>query len=163
MDSDQKIAKGFSFSVPPTDLLILMTLSFVGYQDGNLSFQVISPLEYLYLFDNCIEACVYRIYVDLPDAENRLKILKIFLTPENLETGFEFDKLAKETEGYSGSDLKVWSFGVSFTSSSMIQHSSSDSFSFLTLQNLCIAAAYRPVQELLQEENKVRTCINPHS
>jgi hypothetical protein len=126
MDSDQKIAKGFSFSVPPTDLLILMTLSFVGYQDGNLSFQVISPLEYLYLFDNCIEACVYRIYVDLPDAENRLKILKIFLTPENLETGFEFDKLAKETEGYSGSDLK----------------------------NLCIAAAYRPVQELLQEENK---------
>ncbi|CAD5323565.1 unnamed protein product [Arabidopsis thaliana] len=67
---------------------------------------------------------------DLDDAvihaENRLKILKIFLTPENLETGFEFDKLAKETEGYSGSDLK----------------------------NLCIAAAYRPVQELLQEENK---------
>lgn len=64
--------------------------------------------------------------MDLPDADNRLKILKIFLTPENLETGFEFEKLAKETEGYSGSDLK----------------------------NLCIAAAYRPVQELLQEENK---------
>lgn len=56
-----------------------------------------------------------------------MKILKIFLTPENLESGFEFDKLAKETEGYSGSDLK----------------------------NLCIAAAYRPVQELLQEEQKV--------
>lgn len=46
--------------------------------------------------------------MDLPDADNRLKILKIFLTPENLETGFEFEKLAKETEGYSGSDLKVW-------------------------------------------------------
>jgi SpoVK/Ycf46/Vps4 family AAA+-type ATPase len=67
-----------------------------------------------------------RIYVDLPDAENRLKILKIFLTPENLESDFQFEKLAKETEGYSGSDLK----------------------------NLCIAAAYRPVQELLQEEQK---------
>ncbi|CAH2064062.1 unnamed protein product [Thlaspi arvense] len=40
---------------------------------------------------------------------------------------YQFDKLAKETEGYSGNDLK----------------------------NLCIAAAYRPVQELLQEENKV--------
>jgi SpoVK/Ycf46/Vps4 family AAA+-type ATPase len=106
------------------------------------------------LDDAVIRRLPRRIYVDLPDAENRLKILKIFLTPENLETGFEFDKLAKETEGYSGSDLKVWSFGVSFTSSSMIQHSSSDSFSFLTLQNLCIAAAYRPVQELLQEENK---------
>lgn len=36
-----------------------------------------------------------------------MKILKIFLTPENLETGFEFEKLSKETEGYSGSDLKV--------------------------------------------------------
>lgn len=55
-----------------------------------------------------------RIYVDLPDAENRLKILKIFLTPENLEPGFQFEKLAKETEGYSGSDLKV---GIRFPTS----------------------------------------------
>ncbi|KAH0904158.1 hypothetical protein HID58_043661 [Brassica napus] len=78
------------------------------------------------LDDAVIRRLPRRIYVDLPDADNRLKILKIFLTPENLETGFEFEKLAKETEGYSGSDLK----------------------------NLCIAAAYRPVQELLQEENK---------
>ncbi|CAH2053281.1 unnamed protein product [Thlaspi arvense] len=78
------------------------------------------------LDDAVIRRLPRRIYVDLPDADNRLKILKIFLTPENLETGFQFDKLAKETEGYSGSDLK----------------------------NLCIAAAYRPVQELLQEENK---------
>uniref|UniRef100_A0A1J3K6P8 Protein MSP1 n=1 Tax=Noccaea caerulescens TaxID=107243 RepID=A0A1J3K6P8_NOCCA len=79
------------------------------------------------LDDAVIRRLPRRIYVDLPDAENRLKILKIFLTQENLETGFQFDKLAKETEGYSGSDLK----------------------------NLCIAAAYRPVQELLQEETKV--------
>ncbi|EOA38842.1 hypothetical protein CARUB_v10011191mg [Capsella rubella] len=78
------------------------------------------------LDDAVIRRLPRRIYVDLPDAENRLKILKIFLTPENLESGFQFDKLAKETEGYSGSDLK----------------------------NLCIAAAYRPVQELLQEEQK---------
>ncbi|KAG7600046.1 AAA+ ATPase domain [Arabidopsis suecica] len=78
------------------------------------------------LDDAVIRRLPRRIYVDLPDAKNRLKILKIFLTPENLESGFQFDKLAKETEGYSGSDLK----------------------------NLCIAAAYRPVQELLQEEQK---------
>ncbi|XP_010479461.1 PREDICTED: uncharacterized protein LOC104758324 isoform X2 [Camelina sativa] len=78
------------------------------------------------LDDAVIRRLPRRIYVDLPDAENRSKILKIFLTPENLESGFQFDKLAKETEGYSGSDLK----------------------------NLCIAAAYRPVQELLQEEQK---------
>ncbi|CAN7029257.1 hypothetical protein BRARA_H00258 [Brassica rapa] len=92
------------------------------------------------LDDAVIRRLPRRIYVDLPDAENRLKILKIFLTPENLESGFEFDKLAKETEGYSGSDLK----------------------------NLCIAAAYRPVQEVLQEEQKgegadASPCLRPLS
>ncbi|KAF3607614.1 hypothetical protein DY000_02049804 [Brassica cretica] len=40
-----------------------------------------------------------RIYVDLPDEENQLKILNIILNQENIETGFEFEKLAKETEG----------------------------------------------------------------
>ncbi|KAJ8747826.1 hypothetical protein K2173_012416 [Erythroxylum novogranatense] len=66
------------------------------------------------------------IYVDLPDAENRMKILRIILGHENLEPDFDFRKLAIATDGYSGSDLK----------------------------NLCIAAAYRPVQELLEEEMK---------
>lgn len=75
---------------------------------------------------------MYRIYVDLPDAENRLKILKIFLTPENLETGFEFEKLAKETEGYSGSDLKVWSFtSFEYDDATLENYSSSNSFWFL--------------------------------
>ncbi|XP_057963442.1 uncharacterized protein LOC131154585 isoform X2 [Malania oleifera] len=78
------------------------------------------------LDDAVIRRLPRRIYVDLPDAENRMKILRIFLAQENLESGFEFDKLANATEGYSGSDLK----------------------------NLCIAAAYRPVQELLEEEKK---------
>ena len=48
-----------------------------------------------------------RIYVDLPDAANRLKILKIFLAQENVVPDFQFDELANATEGYSGSDLKV--------------------------------------------------------
>ncbi|PON60932.1 Spastin [Parasponia andersonii] len=78
------------------------------------------------LDDAVIRRLPRRIYVDLPDAQNRLKILRIFLAQENLEPDFEFDKLACATEGYSGSDLK----------------------------NLCIAAAYRPVQELLVEEKK---------
>lgn len=92
--------------------------------------------------------------MDLPDAENRLKILKIFLTQENLETGFQFDKLAKETEGYSGSDLKVFVIQilVSVELKVMVSHSY---LLVLKSQNLCIAAAYRPVQELLQEETKV--------
>ncbi|GAA0143307.1 hypothetical protein LIER_04024 [Lithospermum erythrorhizon] len=76
------------------------------------------------LDDAVIRRLPRRIYVDLPDAANRLKILKVILAHEHLESGFPFEKLANETEGYSGSDLK----------------------------NLCIAAAYKPVQELLTEE-----------
>ncbi|XP_038697137.1 uncharacterized protein LOC119994148 isoform X2 [Tripterygium wilfordii] len=78
------------------------------------------------LDDAVIRRLPRRIYVDLPDAENRMKILKILLAQENLGTEFQYEKLANATEGYSGSDLK----------------------------NLCIAAAYRPVQELLEEEDK---------
>ncbi|KAJ4966134.1 hypothetical protein NE237_017983 [Protea cynaroides] len=76
------------------------------------------------LDDAVIRRLPRRIYVDLPDAENRMKILKIVLAQENLEADFKYDELANATEGYSGSDLK----------------------------NLCIAAAYRPVQELLEED-----------
>ncbi|MBA0717959.1 hypothetical protein Golax_005730 [Gossypium laxum] len=78
------------------------------------------------LDDAVIRRLPRRIYVDLPDAGNRMKILKIFLAQENIGCNFAFEELANATEGYSGSDLK----------------------------NLCIAAAYRPVQELLEEENK---------
>uniref|UniRef100_A0A0E0DZC2 AAA+ ATPase domain-containing protein n=1 Tax=Oryza meridionalis TaxID=40149 RepID=A0A0E0DZC2_9ORYZ len=76
------------------------------------------------LDDAVIRRLPRRIYVDLPDSQNRMKILKILLAKENLESDFRFDELANATEGYSGSDLK----------------------------NLCIAAAYRPVHELLEEE-----------
>uniref|UniRef100_A0A9I9DTQ0 AAA+ ATPase domain-containing protein n=1 Tax=Cucumis melo TaxID=3656 RepID=A0A9I9DTQ0_CUCME len=78
------------------------------------------------LDDAVIRRLPRRIYVDLPDAANRMKILKIFLAQENVVPDFQFDELANATEGYSGSDLK----------------------------NLCIAAAYRPVQELLEEESQ---------
>lgn len=54
---------------------------------------------------NCL--LFIRIYVDLPDAANRMKILKIFLAQENVVPDFQFDELANATEGYSGSDLKV--------------------------------------------------------
>ncbi|KAG2661576.1 hypothetical protein PVAP13_1KG208352 [Panicum virgatum] len=78
------------------------------------------------LDDAVIRRLPRRIYVDLPDAQNRMKILKILLAKEKLESDFQFDELANATEGYSGSDLK----------------------------NLCVAAAYRPVHELLEEEKK---------
>ncbi|KAI3464094.1 hypothetical protein Pfo_020757 [Paulownia fortunei] len=80
-----------------------------------------------YDIDDAVIRCMpRRIYVDLPDVGSRLKILKLLLAEENLESVFLFEQLAKATEGYSGSDLK----------------------------NLCVAAAYRPVQELLVEESK---------
>eukprot|EP01018_Ginkgo_biloba_P037808 Gb_27709 [translate_table: standard] len=79
------------------------------------------------LDDAVIRRLPRRIYVDLPDAENRTKILRVILAQEKLVDGFEFNELASTTEGYSGSDLK----------------------------NLCIAAAYRPIQELLEEEKRL--------
>lgn len=56
----------------------------------------------------------FRIYVDLPDAANRTKILKIILSRENLEPDFPYENLANATEGYSGSDLKVIDYHVKF-------------------------------------------------
>ncbi|KAK2635745.1 hypothetical protein Ddye_030537 [Dipteronia dyeriana] len=85
------------------------------------------------LDDAVIRRLPRRIYVDLPDAENRMKILKIFLAQENLVPDFQYDELANVTEGYSGSDLK----------------------------NLCIAAAYRPVQELLELEKQGGNDLSP--
>lgn len=78
------------------------------------------------LDDAVIRRLPRRIYVDLPDAENRGKILRVILAQEKVVDGFDFNELAHATEGYSGSDLK----------------------------NLCIAAAYRPIQELLEEEKR---------
>ncbi|KAL6533414.1 hypothetical protein OROMI_027526 [Orobanche minor] len=67
-----------------------------------------------------------RIYVGLPDVEDRSKILEVLLDEQNLESGFSFEQLAEATDGYSGSDLK----------------------------NLCVAAAYRPIEDLLEQESK---------
>ncbi|CAJ2656703.1 unnamed protein product [Trifolium pratense] len=59
------------------------------------------------LDDAVIRRLPRRIYVDLPDAANRVKILNMILAHEHLESGFSFEKFEYETEGYSGSDLKV--------------------------------------------------------
>ncbi|KAG4397882.1 hypothetical protein GLYMA_10G229400v4 [Glycine max] len=64
-----------------------------------------------------------RIMVGLPSAENREMILKTLLAKEKYEH-IDFNELSTITEGYTGSDLK----------------------------NLCTAAAYRPVREVLQQE-----------
>lgn len=45
--------------------------------------------------------------MNLPDAPNRAKILKVILAKEDLSPEFDFDSVASMTDGYSGSDLKV--------------------------------------------------------
>jgi ATP-dependent Zn protease len=48
----------------------------------------------------------HRLMVNLPDAPNRAKILKVILAKEDLGD-VDFDAIANMTDGYSGSDLKV--------------------------------------------------------
>ncbi|CAH9096056.1 unnamed protein product [Cuscuta epithymum] len=67
-----------------------------------------------------------RLMVNLPDASNREKILRIILTKEELDPNVDFEAIATMTEGYSGSDLK----------------------------NLCVTAAHCPIREILGKEKK---------
>ncbi|KAL3512583.1 hypothetical protein ACH5RR_025300 [Cinchona calisaya] len=67
-----------------------------------------------------------RLMVNLPDAPNRAKILKVILAKEDLSPDVDLDAVANMTDGYSGSDLK----------------------------NLCVAAAHRPIREILEKEKK---------
>ncbi|KAK8659022.1 hypothetical protein V6N13_029237 [Hibiscus sabdariffa] len=69
-----------------------------------------------------------RLMVNLPDAANRAKILKVILAKEELSPDIDFDAVASMTEGYSGSDLK----------------------------NLCVTAAHHPIKEILEREKKNR-------
>jgi len=67
-----------------------------------------------------------RLMIDLPDADNRAKIMKVILAEEDLAPDFNVEELAAATDGYSGSDLK----------------------------SLCTTAAYRRIRELLDQEKK---------
>ncbi|KAJ0548288.1 putative transcription factor interactor and regulator FHA-SMAD family [Helianthus annuus] len=69
-----------------------------------------------------------RLMVNLPDAPNRAKILKVILAKEDLSPDIDLDAVANMTEGYSGSDLK----------------------------NLCVTAAHRPIREIIEKEKKER-------
>lgn len=45
--------------------------------------------------------------VNLPDAPNREKILRVILAKEELEPDVDLETVANMADGYSGSDLKV--------------------------------------------------------
>ncbi|KAH6813966.1 AAA-type ATPase family protein [Perilla frutescens var. frutescens] len=67
-----------------------------------------------------------RLMVNLPDAQNREKILKVILAKEEFASNLDLEAVANMTEGYSGSDLK----------------------------NLCVTAAHCPIREILEKEKK---------
>eukprot|EP00268_Persea_americana_P067935 TRINITY_DN93_c0_g1_i9.p1 TRINITY_DN93_c0_g1~~TRINITY_DN93_c0_g1_i9.p1 ORF type:complete len:1066 (-),score=263.43 TRINITY_DN93_c0_g1_i9:375-3227(-) len=69
-----------------------------------------------------------RLMVNLPDAPNRMKIMKVILAKEELSPDINLDAIASMTDGYSGSDLK----------------------------NLCVTAAHCPIREILEKEKKER-------
>jgi SpoVK/Ycf46/Vps4 family AAA+-type ATPase len=52
---------------------------------------------------------VCRLMVNLPDAPNREKILRVILAKEDLAPDVDLEAVANMTDGYSGSDLKVLS------------------------------------------------------
>lgn len=78
------------------------------------------------LDDAIIRRFERRIMVGLPDKDNRERILRTILEKEAVADNLDFAELANMTEGFSGSDLK----------------------------NLCTVAAYRPIRELMKEEQK---------
>ncbi|XP_043719812.1 uncharacterized protein LOC122667554 [Telopea speciosissima] len=67
-----------------------------------------------------------RLMVNLPDASNREKILRVILAREEIAPDVDLAVLANITDGYSGSDLK----------------------------NLCVAAAHCPIRDILEKEKK---------
>jgi SpoVK/Ycf46/Vps4 family AAA+-type ATPase len=67
-----------------------------------------------------------RLMVNLPDAANREKILRVILANEELAPCVDLQAVANMTDGYSGSDLK----------------------------NLCVTAAHCPIREILEKEKK---------
>ncbi|XP_027364492.1 uncharacterized protein LOC113871597 isoform X3 [Abrus precatorius] len=70
-----------------------------------------------------------RLMVNLPDAPNREKILRVILAKEDLAPDVDFEAIANMTDGYSGSDLK----------------------------NLCVTAAHCPIREILEKEKRERS------
>ncbi|KAF3680566.1 hypothetical protein FXO38_02236 [Capsicum annuum] len=73
-----------------------------------------------------------RLMVNLPDAPNRAKILKVILAKEDLAQDVDLESVASMTDGYSGSDLK----------------------------NLCATAAFRPIGDILEKEKKEQTAAS---
>ncbi|KAL8226518.1 hypothetical protein R6Q57_016350 [Mikania cordata] len=95
-----------------------------------------------------------RLMVNLPDAHNRAKILKVVLAKEDMAPDIDLDAVANMTEGYSGSDLKVYIF-PNFVCEILNNGKCFKEFLWI-LQNLCVTAAHRPIREIIEKEKKER-------
>ncbi|RWW49003.1 hypothetical protein BHE74_00044883 [Ensete ventricosum] len=89
-----------------------------------------------------------RLMVNLPDAANREKLLKVILTKEDLAPDVDMEILANMTDAYSGSDLKVLN-EIFYPCNQP--------------QNLCVAAAHCPIREILEKERKVCASVSSES
>lgn len=87
--------------------------------------------------------------VGLPSVESREMIFRTLLAKEKVEEGLDFKELATMTEGYTGSDLKVWIWHIlDFQMDNWVLLTRCN----LLNQNLCTTAAYRPIRELIKQE-----------
>uniref|UniRef100_A0A3Q7GZ62 ATPase AAA-type core domain-containing protein n=1 Tax=Solanum lycopersicum TaxID=4081 RepID=A0A3Q7GZ62_SOLLC len=77
----------------------------------------------------------HRLMVNLPDAPNNAKILKMILAKEDLAHDVDLDSVACMTNGYSKSNLNINILSQVF-------------FCEYHFWNLCIADAYQPVGEI---------------
>ncbi|CAH8333999.1 unnamed protein product [Eruca vesicaria subsp. sativa] len=101
------------------------------------------------LDDAIIRRFERRIMVGLPSIESREKILRTLLSKEKTDD-LDFHEIGLMTEGYSGSDLKVYI--ISLAQKSCVKSWKLTGCLTFVQQNLCITAAYRPVRELIQQE-----------
>ena len=90
----------------------MMMMLLGGFLDGehvmfnvNLYFHVLQMTSILMHGLTSFFFC--RLMVNLPDAPNREKILRVILVKEDLAPDVDFEAIANMTDGYSGSDLKV--------------------------------------------------------
>ncbi|KAF3680434.1 hypothetical protein FXO38_02031 [Capsicum annuum] len=103
-----------------------------------------------------LDEAVIRLMVNLPDAPNRAKILKVILAKEDLAQDFDLESVASMTDGYSGSDLKAAASADSrpapaLSSSADLQPLNMDDFRY-SHQQVCasVSSESTNMTELLQ-------------
>jgi hypothetical protein len=82
------------------------------------------------------------------------------LAKEDLSPDIDFEAIASMTDGYSGSDLKVLALDLLLITFFFFFITLGDCLTSIHAiwQNLCVAAAHRPIKEILEKEKKVCLC-----